>query len=501
MKRREVKSEFYNSLDFIFGVIVTACLAIIFVSWSEHSNNLREYMALEDSKDPASLLFVFNSFYIPDYSSNIFFEKNINNDHISIIKVTKSLDNLLKKEKQVDLSTSVTSTSLNSNKEKNIIIKGKLKAGETLYSCLKRYNLSTTVISNIIYALKKMINVRKLKPGEKFEIGLTKNGDFIFLRWIKSEFDIYRVYVCNDKKETYEILKEEVQLEKRIVKASGKITGGLIDSFLSYGLKAKLARDFAEIFSTKIDFNTDIKIGDKFKIIYEEYTKNNKFVGLGKILAAQYCFGDGPCISAFYFKGKNMAQGNYFTSDGKLLSDSFLRSPLKVYRLTSGFNPKRYHPILKVFRPHYGVDLAAPIGTPVMAVADGIVSFTGWQRGYGRIVILKHSGGYKTYYGHLSRFAKGIKKGVKVKQRQIIGYVGRSGYATGPHLDYRVKKDGRFINPFRAKFEMAQDLIKNKKKFIEMTKFFQHIMDNSSINGIVSVKKEVVKGKPQGLVG
>ncbi len=455
------------------------------------------------NEDPAKALFVIEDSYIPD----------IENIQFNLFDCS-SYDFLISKSFEFNKEDSKNDVQKTSEKPlshtgflrefKGKVVKDKLRPGESIYLCLKRHNIPPRLRYQIISKLRKVINVRKLKPGEEFELFFNKKGNLVALRWSRNSFETYEISIkkIKGKKSQLCLIKLPITFEKKIIKVTGKITGGLIDSFENYGLTPGLARKFAEVFSSKIDFNTDIKDGDTFKVIYQEFWKDGKKIGQGRILAATYCFGDRPCLDAFYFKGKDMKYGGYFTHDGRIIGNSFMRSPLKVYRITSRFTPRRFHPVLKVFRPHYGVDLAAPIGTPVMAVADGVVTFTGWQRGYGRIVIIKHQGNYTTYYGHLSRFGKGIKKGVKVRQKQIIGYVGRSGYATGPHLDYRVKKNGRFINPFKVKFSRIKEIPKMEKAdFLAEVKKFQDILLDKTIKGIVYVKKETHKGLPEDLIG
>jgi len=384
---------------------------------------------------------------------------------------------------------------------KLVQIKGVLKKGESLASCLRRYKIDAKTSYRLLKTLGRAINLHRCLPGEKFTITLSQEGQVISLIWGKGLFEEYHVVL--DRREGYKLSKVPVTIENRVVKVTGQITGGLYDSFANYGMGAKIARKFTEIFSTKIDFNSDIRPGDSFSIIFNKYYKNGECIGTGRILAAKYCPLGEECLEAYYFKDLGQrTSGGYYGPDGVALSKSFLRSPLKVYTITSRFTSRRFHPILKVYRPHYGVDLAAPIGTPIMAVADGTVTFTGWQRGYGRIVVLRHRGGYKTYYGHLSRFAKGIKKGKRVVQKQIIGYVGRSGYATGPHLDYRVWHNGHFVDPFRMHVATVQKLEgKPLNRFLEKYNGLQAVLNDDVSPGIISVKKETINKKPNDFTG
>ena len=211
------------------------------------------------------------------------------------------------------------------------------------------------------------------------------------------------------------------------------------------GERDELALDFAGIFLWDIDFHTDPRPGDRFRMVVEKLYLGDQFVKYGRILAAQY-ENQGRTFTGIHFKDGRGREG-YFTPDGKSVRKALLRSPLQFNRITSRFSRSRLHPILGGYRPHLAVDYSAPIGAPIWAVADGRVASCGWSRGGGNSIVLRHRMGFSTFYSHLSRFAKGIKRGAPVKQGQVIGYVGSTGLATGPHLDYRIKKDGRFINP------------------------------------------------------
>ncbi|HIC90700.1 MAG TPA: M23 family metallopeptidase, partial [Syntrophaceae bacterium] len=178
-----------------------------------------------------------------------------------------------------------------------------------------------------------------------------------------------------------------------------------------------------------------------------EYYRDGRWIKNGRILAAEFV-NVGSKYQAFYFEdGKG--HGDYYDSEGRCLRKQFLKSPLRYKRISSYFSRRRFHPILKIYRPHLGIDYAAPVGTPVESIGDGKIEFIGWKGDYGRFIRVKHNRNYITTYGHLSRFAKGLKKGSRIKQGQVIGYVGSTGLATGPHLDFRMIRNGRFVNPLK----------------------------------------------------
>ncbi|KAA0259260.1 M23 family peptidase [Deferribacter autotrophicus] len=257
---------------------------------------------------------------------------------------------------------------------------------------------------------------------------------------------------------------------------SGEINYSLFEAIKSMGESEELAVRLAEIFEWEIDFFKDIRPGDQFSIVVEKLFCKDKFIGYGKILGADFV-NQGRLIRALYFEG-NKIRG-YFTPEGKSLKKGFLKAPLKFGRITSTFKIKRLHPVLKTYRPHYGVDYAAPIGTPVHATADGIVVKKGYSKANGYYVKLKHNNGYYTYYLHFSRFKKGLKIGHYVKQGDIIGYVGMTGYATGPHVDYRITKNGKFINPLRFK-SPTKTLPKNLvSDFRKNTEYVEALLNSS----------------------
>jgi murein DD-endopeptidase MepM/ murein hydrolase activator NlpD len=209
-----------------------------------------------------------------------------------------------------------------------------------------------------------------------------------------------------------------------------------------------LAMQLSDIFAWDIDFTTDLRDGDTFKIVVEALYLDGEFKKYGDILAAEFV-NNGETYRAYRFEHNGKA--GYYDEEGKSLRKAFLKAPLSFRRISSGFSLGRFHPILKIYRPHHGLDYAAPAGTPVSAMGDGTVIFAGKKGQYGNLVIIRHPNGYKTYYGHLSKFGKDIKKGTKVEQGQIIGYVGSTGLATGPHLHYELRIRNRPVNPVTVK--------------------------------------------------
>jgi len=207
--------------------------------------------------------------------------------------------------------------------------------------------------------------------------------------------------------------------------------------------------DLTDIFAWDINFFTDIRDGDTYTVLYEKYYVGDTFKGYGRVIAARF-INQGQKHVAVYFNDGNGTRG-YYDEKGKPIQKLFLKAPLNYRRISSGFTYHRMHPVFHKVRPHLGVDYAAPTGTPVVALGDGKIIFKGWSNGFGESIRIKHRNGYISYYGHFSRYARGMKKEKKVDQGQVVGYVGMTGVATGPHLDFRIKYNGKFINPLKLK--------------------------------------------------
>jgi murein DD-endopeptidase MepM/ murein hydrolase activator NlpD len=222
----------------------------------------------------------------------------------------------------------------------------------------------------------------------------------------------------------------------------------------------RLALELSDIYAWDIDFFSDIRNGDSVKMMVEELWVGEVFKGYGNILAAEF-LNNGKIHKAYRFKHDGYV--GYYDSNGKSLRKALLRSPLKFRYISSYFSKRRFHPILRIYRPHLGVDYAAPTGTPVSVAGGGTVVFAGYKGQNGKIVRIRHSGGFETYYGHLSRIPKKIKRGTEVSQGDIIGYVGSTGLSTGPHLDYRIKLNGKSVNPLKIRLPRGKSILKPLK--------------------------------------
>jgi murein DD-endopeptidase MepM/ murein hydrolase activator NlpD len=311
---------------------------------------------------------------------------------------------------------------------------------------LSAQGISQSVAAEIIRALRPHLDFRRLNPGDALELHRDLQGELVKVVYRQSPVDIVE---AERQREMWTASRRDVPVEHRVVPVTGALEGNLFDSMESLGEQAQLVLDFAEIFAWDFDFASDSQPGDRFRMLVEKVYTGEQFVKYGRILAAEY-ESEGKTHTGIYFRDKE--GGGYYTPTGESLRRAFLKSPLEFTRISSRYSYGRRHPILGGVRPHLAVDYAAPHGTPVWAVADGTVEYAGWKGGNGNTVILRHRANFKTMYNHLSRFGKSIRAGTKVTQRQVIGYVGSTGLSTGPHLDYRVIKDGRFVNPLKETF-------------------------------------------------
>jgi murein DD-endopeptidase MepM/ murein hydrolase activator NlpD len=323
---------------------------------------------------------------------------------------------------------------------------GTLGKRRTLHEVLAALGVAKDRIVQIVEALRPHIDLRRLQSRDGLELHHDSSGEPVRFVYRQSPIDVVE---ATREGETWTGARREIPVDRRVVLVSGLLRDNLFESVERLGERPQLVLDFAEIFAWDFDFAADSQPGDRFRMVVEKIFTGEEFVRYGRILAAEY-ESDGRRHTGVYFKDNE--RGGYYTPAGESLRRAFLKSPLEFTRITSGYSRGRRHPILGGVRPHLAVDYAAPHGTPVWAVADGTVEYAGYKGGNGNTVIIRHRSNFKTMYNHLSRFGNGIRPGAAVRQRQAIGFVGSTGLSTGPHLDYRVMKDGRFVNPLTQTF-------------------------------------------------
>jgi murein DD-endopeptidase MepM/ murein hydrolase activator NlpD len=323
------------------------------------------------------------------------------------------------------------------------IFRGELEKNEPLYLSLLRKGIPSQFIYELTSAIRGKFDLRKSLPGDSYTL-VTTPDSILFFEYQKGMYE-----KCRVTRERGELKASVEPLKFNCVVKSiqGEIGSSLWESMIDLCKNPELILKFAEVFEWEIDFLTEPQRGDSFRLIFEEYTMDGNFVKYGDILTAEYRSGNHGNQAVLY----QMPNGrkDWFDLSGKSVRKEFLKSPLNYRRISSRFSYSRFHPILKIYRPHLGVDYAAPAGTPIVSSADGVVISAGWKGGLGKAVEIRHANGFVTSYGHLSGIAKGIRSGARVNQKDLIGYVGSTGNSTGPHLDYRIKVNGRFVNPLK----------------------------------------------------
>jgi len=335
--------------------------------------------------------------------------------------------------------------------EEVITIDGSLQAGDTLYESLIREGISAAEILSLQEKIKSVVDFNYLPVGSEYSLKYNPEGKVTEFIYKPNPIDIYCIDVPTSDLEDLKVTKEEVCTE--VVRLEGKIEYSLYESMMECADSPQLALQLAEIFAWQIDFLTECREGDTFNILVEKQYVGD-FYRWGKVLAARY---EGEFLSehtAILFEDP-AGHIDYYTEEGKSLRKAFLRAPLNYKYISSYFSKNRLHPILRIWRPHLAIDYAAPTGTPVSTIGDGTIIYVGWENGYGNYIKIRHPNNYVTAYGHLSRFAKGLKNGQKVKQGEIIGYVGSTGLSTGPHLDFSISKNGERVDFLKLKLPAA----------------------------------------------
>ena len=335
-------------------------------------------------------------------------------------------------------------------------LQGALQPGDSLARALERVGLSAQQSWLLVKSLRGVMNFRNCRPGERFELLRSPLGQVERLVYHKTPLVRYQVERRNGKLVAGRV-EESARVEQEALSVT--IKGSLYQSMAAAGERPALVLALVDIFAWDIDFYIDPRPGDSVRLLVEKVYVDDSFVRYGRILAAEYA---GACgrHRAFWYRGEQARDG-YYDERGDSLRKAFLKSPLKFTRISSGFG-MRVHPILGFSQRHLGIDLAAPRGTPIWAPADGTVLFAGRRGISGNLIVLRHANGYQTIFAHLNRIARGIRKGVRVSQKQFIGTVGSTGRSTGPHLHYGMKKNGRHVNPFSQKFPPARPVPKQE---------------------------------------
>lgn len=325
-----------------------------------------------------------------------------------------------------------------------------VQRGDTVDELLHRLNVQDRDASDFLRKDTAAESLRQLDVGKEVQAVTRLDGSLQTLRFINNSGN--QVSIVKDAG-GFQVSVAPPQIEQRFLVRSGVINSSLYVATDEADLPDEVANQLIDIFGGDIDFHRDLRKGDKFTVTYEMTYSNGEPLRVGRIQAAEF-INQGKSYRAVYFQADSK-HGDYYTPEGKSMHKAFLRSPVEFSRISSGFSSARFHPILQKWRSHKGVDYAAPIGAKVKVTADGTVSFVGQQTGYGNVIMVEHQGRYTTVYGHLSRFAKGLHRGERVSQGDVIGYVGMTGWATGPHLHYEFRIDGQQHDPLQVALPSA----------------------------------------------
>jgi murein DD-endopeptidase MepM/ murein hydrolase activator NlpD len=321
----------------------------------------------------------------------------------------------------------------------------RIRRGDSLASLLERLRVDDPAAFRHLRSLRSARALYNLVPGRTVHARATRDGYLLELRYQVGG----KVFHAQRRDDVIHVSEAPAEFERRVVMASTQVETSLFAASDAAGLPDAVAVQLADIFSTDIDFHRDLRRGDHFSVVYEMYYDRSEPARAGRVLAAEF-INVGKLYRAIYYQ-QDGKPGGYYTPDGRNIRKAFLRSPIELSRITSGFSNSRFHPVLRTWRAHRGIDYGAPTGTRVKATGDGVVEFVGRDHnGYGNLVVLRHQSKTTTWYGHLSRFAEGISRGARVSQSQVVGYVGATGLATGPHLHYEFRINDVHQNPLRV---------------------------------------------------
>lgn len=356
-----------------------------------------------------------------------------------------------------------------------------VRRDDTLNSLLSRLNIRNRDAIDYLRSDNIASEIAaSLKPGHQIEAQTDIDGNLISLEY---QLDRDQFIAINKTSEGYAASKIVHQLEMRPILKSAEIRSSLFGATDDANIPDSIAIQVAEMFESEIDFHSDLRRGDHFNVIYEGSYDDGELLKTGDVLAAEFV-NKGKVYRAVGFRDANN-QMQYYTPEGKSLHKSFLRSPLEFTRISSGFSLGRFHPVLQRLRAHKGVDMAAPTGTRIKASGDAVVDFVGQKGGYGNVIVLKHDNGVSTVYGHLSRFSAGLRRGAKVAQGEIIGFVGMSGLATGPHLHYEFLLNGKHHDPMKVALPKANPIEPHHR--VAFNTISQHMSAQLDLLGVSNI--------------
>lgn len=318
-----------------------------------------------------------------------------------------------------------------------------VQKGDTAILILERAGVDAKQAMVLYRSVRKAYNLRRINVGQAYHVHMDADGQ---IQQFTYEIDHRQRLVVTRNDQGFHGQLKVIPYARNERVVVGELSDSIYATLKAQGESTRLIRDFADIFAWSVDFATDLRQGDSFRLLIEEHVRKGQPAEYHRILAAELINRNRKLQTIYYHHNK---AGGYYRPDGRSMQGMFLRSPLRYTRISSRFTRRRFHPILKRYRPHLGIDYAAPRGTPVRSVAKGVVDWVGRKGANGKMVVIRHHNAYKSYYLHLSRYAPGLRRKKRVAQGQIIGYVGSTGMSTGPHLDFRLAKNGKYINPLK----------------------------------------------------
>lgn len=324
-----------------------------------------------------------------------------------------------------------------------LTLRGIVETGQTAVAIFRQAGIDTSEVMALYQAVRNVYDLRRLDVGQPYRIHYSPEGQ---LQAFAYDIDAQKRLEAVRREQTFIGRIELIPYKRRERVIAGRVTDTIYAALTAQGESARLINDFAQIFAWSIDFATDLRPGDTYHLLIEEHQHEGQPPQYHRILAAELV-NRNRALQTVYYQHDEVE--GYYQPDGRSMQGMFLRSPLRYTRISSGYSQRRFHPILKRYRPHRGIDFAAPAGTPVHSIGDGKIAWVGRKGPNGKMIKIQHNKTYASYYLHLARYAKDVRAGARVRQGQVIGYVGSTGLSTGPHLDFRMTKNGKHINPLK----------------------------------------------------
>lgn len=368
--------------------------------------------------------------------------------------------------KKNDLIEEIPSVNIQPRYEYGILVdslnvkQSTVKKGETLGEILHSHKISYAIIADVVSKSKGIFDLRRVNVGKEYTVMFTKDSIQKVRYFIYQENPVN--YIVIDLADIVDVYRGKKEIITKLILSEGEIKTSLSESVEEIGISPRVSIKLSEIYAWTIDF-FKIQKGDAFKVYYENNYIDGDYIGIGRILASEFTHKNQKFYAFYYRQDDN--NGEYFDEQGRTLRKAFLKAPLDFYRISSRYSLNRKHPVTGKWKGHFGTDYAAPKGTPIMTTASGTIETASYTKGNGKFVKVRHNGTYTTQYLHMSRIKSGIRKGVYVKQGDIIGYVGSTGLATGPHVCYRFWKNGKQVDPYKQKLPPGDPVKKENREY------------------------------------